>query len=95
MGAEQTKTFQTRAPAFSMAKQTRLSHMFPGESMEQVTQCSGEHNTLSHDFVIVERVYHNDKIKIGVLIEPAMNKRAASEKGVNLRSFHHNHYVQP
>ncbi|ESN50456.1 hypothetical protein L362_02678 [Enterobacter sp. MGH 16] len=59
--------------------------MFPGESMEQVTQCSGEHNTLSHDFVIVERVYHNDKIKIGVLIEPAMNKRAASEKGVNPR----------
>lgn len=78
-----------------MAKQTRFSHMFPGESMEQVTQCSGEHNMLSQDFVIVERIYHNDKIKIGVLIEPAMNKRAASEKGVNLRSFHHNHYVQP
>jgi len=59
--------------------------MFPGESMEQVTQCSGEHNTLSHDFVIIERVYHNDKIEIGVFIEPAMNKRAASEKGVNPR----------
>ena len=69
--------------------------MFPGERMQQVACCSGERHTLLHDFIVVERVYHNDKIKIGVLIEPAMNKRAASEKGVNLRSFHHNHYVQP
>ncbi len=59
--------------------------MFPGESMEQVTQCSGEHNTLSHDFVIVERVYNNDKIQIGVFIKSAMDNRAASKKGMNSR----------
>ena len=41
--------------------------------------------TLYHDFVIVKRVYDNDKIEIGVFIKPAMNNRAASEKGVNSR----------
>jgi hypothetical protein len=40
---------------------------------------SGERHTLSHDFVIIERVDHHE-IQIGVLIKPAMDKRAASEK---------------
>jgi hypothetical protein len=59
--------------------------MFPGEGMQQMPQRSGELSTLRHDFVIAERVYHNDKIEIGVIIEPAMNERAASKKRVNSR----------
>ena len=46
---------------------------------------SGERHTLSHDFVIIERVDHHHEIQIGVLIKPAMDKRAAGEKGVDPR----------
>lgn len=48
--------------------------MFVGEGMQQMFQCFGEFNMLCYDFVIVERVYYNDKIEIGVNIEFVMNK---------------------
>ncbi|STU64200.1 Uncharacterised protein [Klebsiella michiganensis] len=44
--------------------------MFPGERMQQVACCSGERHTLLHDFIVVERVYHNDKSKSEYLSNP-------------------------
>ncbi|AHW89111.1 hypothetical protein J415_18345 [Klebsiella michiganensis HKOPL1] len=69
--------------AIQAYQQARLSDMFPGERMQQVACSSGERHTLRHDFIIVKRVYYNDKIQIGVFIKSAMNKRAAREQGVN------------
>lgn len=46
---------------------------------------SADYPTLHYDFVIEDSVYDNDKIQIGVFIKSAMNNRAISEKGVNLR----------
>ncbi len=40
---------------------------------------------IAHFIVIIERVDHHHEIEIGVLIKPAMDKRAAGEKGVDPR----------